>query len=508
MIIQSEERQAQSRRGSREALRWSAVDAVGRQGISFAVAVVLARLLCPAEFGLVGMLCIFSALASSIVDSGFGSALIQRKAITETDKSSVFYFNVVIGAAGAATLLIAAPPVAHFYRQPLLVPMMRWMALNLFIESLGVVQVALLTRNLDFRSQFKAGFLALLISGTVGVGMAATGHGVWSLVAQTVTFTTVFTGVVWVLCSWRPGAAFSARSLRTLGSFGSPLLLSGLLNVLFDRLHMAVIGKSFSAAQLGYYTRAYTTQQFPSGLLSTIVGRVMLPVFSEMSGDLTELRQNVRHALVGMMLIILPMMFGLAVVAQPLVVVLFGNKWLPCVPYLQWLCVASVCWPIHVINLNVTMAVGRSDLFLRLEIVKKILIGAGIICTFRISVQAMVWATVIVSILSTVVNSYYSERLIHYGFRKQLRDLAPYIGASLAMVCAGWAVMRNLHAGPVIQLIVTIAACIACYAAWCRWCKPGEMKTLLDLLIRGSARTDSACIPCHNIIESTEQPTL
>ena len=217
MIIQSEERQAQSRRGSREALRWSAVDAVGRQGISFAVAVVLARLLCPAEFGLVGMLCIFSALASSIVDSGFGSALIQRKAITETDKSSVFYFNVVIGAAGAATLLIAAPPVAHFYRQPLLVPMMRWMALNLFIESLGVVQVALLTRNLDFRSQFKAGFLALLISGTVGVGMAATGHGVWSLVAQTVTFTTVFTGVVWVLCSWRPGAAFSARSLRDSG---------------------------------------------------------------------------------------------------------------------------------------------------------------------------------------------------------------------------------------------------------------------------------------------------
>jgi O-antigen/teichoic acid export membrane protein len=479
-------------------LRWSAVDAVGRQGVGFAVAVILARLLCLAEFGLVGMLYIFSALASSIVDSGFGSALIQRRAITESDKCSVFYFNVAVGTAGAITLLIAASPVAHFYREPLLLPMMRWMALNLFIESLGVVQVALLTRSLDFRSQFKAGFLALLISGSFAVMMAAAGYGVWSLVAQTLVFTTVFTALVWGLCSWRPRAAFNARSLRSLASFGSPLLLSGLLNVLFDRLHMAVIGKSFSAIQLGYYTRAYSTQQFPSGLLSTIVGRVMLPVFSEMSGDIAVLRQNVRNALVSMMLIILPMMFGLAVVARPMVLVLFGDKWLPCVPYLRWLCLASACWPIHVINLNVTMAVGRSDLFLRLEIVKKILIGVGIICTFQISVLAMVWATVIVSMLAAVVNSHYSERLIQYGFRKQLVDLAPYIAASLLMVGAGWGVIHSIHPGPAIQLVVTTATCAACYATCCRWFKPGGMSTLLDV-VAGRRPKAAAGIPSSNI---------
>lgn len=504
MVTQLAEDQTQAEHASIAALRWSAIDAIARQGVTFGVTIILARLLSPAEFGLVGMLSIFTALASSIVDSGFGSALIQRRAITETDKSSVFYFNAAMGALGGAALFLAASPIAHFYRQPLLLPMMRWMALNLFVESLGVVQVALLTRNLEFRPQFKAGFLALLVSGTVAVSMAACGCGVWSLVAQTVVFTAVFTGAVWTLCSWRPRTGFCGESLRTLARFGSPLLVSGLLNVVFDRLHLMIIGKSFSAEQLGYYTRAYSTQQFPSGLLSAIVGRVMFPVFSQMSADLELLRRRVQHALVSLMVITLPVMFGLAVVAEPLVLMLFGRKWLPCAPYLQLLSVAGLCWPIHIVNLNVTLAVGRADLFLRLEIMKKILIAGGILCTFRISVLAMVWATVIVSMLCTVVNSHYTEMLIHYGFRKQLRDLAPYVGSSFLMACAGWGATRIVGAAPGLQVMIAIMTSAASYAACCRVFKLEGWTTVKTLL---SCRCDngSAVPPRISCMQTIEQ---
>jgi teichuronic acid exporter len=466
------------------AMRWSAVDALARQGVTFAVMVILARLLSPEEFGLVGMLSIFIAIAASIVDSGFGSALIQRKKITETDKSSVFYFNMAVGAVGAWMLFLAAPAIAQFYRQPVLSPMMRWMGVNLFIESLGVVQVALLTKNMDFRSQFKAAFLALLVSGTVAVFMAARGWGVWSLVAQTLVSTTVFTVTIWVVCSWRPQTRFQGSSLRSLARFGSPLLVSGLLNVAFERAHPAIIGKSFSAAQLGYYNRAYSTQQSPSTLLSAMVGRVMFPIFSQVSDDTRTFRRKVRNALVTLMFVTLPVMAGLAVVAEPLVMVAFGRKWLPCVPYLRLLAIAGLCWPIHVVNLNITMAVGRTDLFLRLEVVKKVLIAIGILCTFRISVLAMIWATVAVSFTAMVVNSHFSEFLVQYGLRKQLRDLFPYLAISAVVACVGLLVLHLIHIAPLGELIIAIFACGALYVALCHVLRLEGWTTVKDLLTR------------------------
>jgi len=235
------------------------------------------------------------------------------------------------------------------------------------------------------------------------------------------------------------------------------------LNVLFERAHQAIIGKSFSAAQLGYYNRAYSTQQFPSTLLSAMVGRVMLPIFSQVSGNIEVFRRNARNALVTLMFVTLPVLAGLAIVAEPLVLVAFGRKWLPCVPYLRLLAIAGLCWPIHVVNLNITMAVGRTDLFLRLEIVKKVLIAIGILCTFRISVLAMIWATVAVSLASTVVNSHFSEVLIQYGLRKQLRDLFPYLGISVLVACAGHLFIRLIHYPPLSELIVTTLACGALY---------------------------------------------
>jgi O-antigen/teichoic acid export membrane protein len=450
------------------AVGWSAIDVVGRQGISFVVTLILARLLSPAQFGLIGMLTLFIALASALVDSGFGSALIQRRELTEVDKASVFYFNAAMGALMALVIFAAAPWISEFYREPILLNLTRWMALNLFIDSFGVVQVALLQRNLDFRTMFKVNTVAIITSGALAVFMAWRGYGVWSLVAQAVSFTSVFTGLIWMYCPWKPTLQFRMESLRLLFGFGSRLLASGLLNTFFDRIQLAVIGKAFSATQLGYYTRAFTTQQFPVTVLANIVNRVTFPVFSQLSGQIDMLRRGVQRALVSLMIPTLPMMLGLAVVAKPLVLVMFGSKWLPCVPYLQILSIAGVFWPVHLVNLNVATALGRSDLFLRLEVVKKVVIALGILCTFRISVMAMVWATLVVSVVCVIVNTHYTKSLIGYGLLSQLQDLVPYAGVAMLMAIVAWAVCALFADQPVLQLTLSVFAgatfyCTACH---------------------------------------------
>jgi O-antigen/teichoic acid export membrane protein len=449
------------------ALGWSTIDVAGRQGIQFVVMLILARLLSPAEFGILGMLSLFIALGGSIVDSGFGSALIQRKEITEADKSSVFFFNAAMGALMALTISSAAPWIASFYREPILLPLTRLMALNLFIGSFGVVQVALMTRNLDFKTPFKAGLVAMIVSGVLAVWMAWKGYGVWSLAAQSVIFTTVSTGLIWVLCFWKPRLQFSIGSLRSLFGFGSSMLASGLLNTFFDRVQLAVIGKAFSAAALGFYTRAFSTQQFPVSLLSAVINRVTFPTFSRLSHNRDLLRPAVRRALVSFMVLTLPMMFGLAVVARPLVMVLFGAKWLPCVPYLRVLSIAGALWPLHVMNLEVVMAVGRSDLFLRLEIIKKVLVGIGILATFRISVMAMVWAIFIVSLACVFVNIHYTKVLIGYGTVEQFVDLAPYAAISVLTSALAWAAGIPFSHLPFLQLFTSVLVGIVAYPVIC-----------------------------------------
>ena len=465
------------------AVGWSAIDVAGRQGIQFVVMLILARLLSPAEFGILGMLSLFIALGGSIVDSGFGSALIQRKEITEADKSSVFFFNAAMGALMALMIASAAPWIASFYREPILLPLTRWMALNLFIGSFGVVQVALMTRNLDFKTPFKAGLMAMIVSGALAVWMAWKGYGVWSLAAQSVMFTTVSTGLIWGLCSWKPRLQFSIRSLRSLFGFGSGMLVSGLLNTFFDRIQLAVIGKAFSAAALGFYTRAFSTQQFPVSLLSAVINRVTFPVFSQLSHNPDSLRPAVRRTQVSIMVLTLPMMFGLAVVAKSLVLVLFGQKWLPCVPYLRVLSVAGALWPLHVMNLDVVKAAGRSDLFLRLEIIKKVLVGMGLLATFRISVMALVWAILIVSVICVFVNMHYTKALIGYGVVEQFVDIAPYALISGLTSFLAWAAGIAFSHLPVAQLFMSVFVGIATYFAICHMLRLESYKFAVAMVL-------------------------
>jgi len=297
--------------------------------------------------------------------------------------------------------------------------------------------------------------------------MAWHGWGVWSLVTQTLVSSTVSSIALWVLHPWRPVFRLWSNSLRSLFGFGSRMLGSGLLNTFFDRIQLTVIGKAFSAADLGQYSRAYNTQQLPVGLLTAVVSRVTLPVFSQISGDAPALRNGVRKALVGLMIPTLPMMFGLAVVARPLVLVLLGAKWLPCVPYLRVLSIAGAFYPVHVVNLIATQAVGRSDLFLRLEIAKKVLIGLALLATFRISVMAMVWAVLVVSIACVYINSHYSRMLIGYGTARQFFDLTPYVIIATLTSVLSWTAGAPLSHTPLLSLLVIVLTGLVTYPATC-----------------------------------------
>jgi O-antigen/teichoic acid export membrane protein len=412
---------------------WSFLEWVGQQGIRLVISIILARLLLPAQFGLIAMLAVFMAIAQSFLDSGFGSALIQKKDVTHVDSCSIFYFNIAVSIVVAGLLCLGAPWIAVFYDEPILIPLTRFLSLNLIISSFSLIHITLLTKRIDFKTQLKVSITATIISGIVGVTLAYCGFGVWSLAIQIVMSTLIRTVLLWFLNTWRPSLVFSFSSLKSLFAYGSKLLFSGLLNTVFSNIYLVVIGKLFSPADLGFYSRAENWQRFPSEKLASSVSRVTFSVFSSVQDDISRLRRGVRKALITLNLLNFPMMIGLLVTAKPLVLVLLTEKWLPCVPYLQLLCVMGLAYPLHVINLNVLMAKGRSDLFLRLEILKKVLVVIAIAVTYRWGITGMIYGQITVNILCYYLNSYYTGRLIGYPFREQVVDLFPYLGIAVVM---------------------------------------------------------------------------
>lgn len=452
-------------------LFWSFFERIGQQGIQFFIAVLLARLLLPEQFGLIAMLAIFMAVAQSFVDSGFGSALIQKQDATHLDECSIFYFNILVGFLAAGLLFLAAPWIAAFYEIPLLTPLARVLSLNLIINAFGVIHSTLLTKRIDFKAQMKVSVIAAVLSGSIGVAMAYRGYGVWSLVAQSIASNVFQTVLLWFFLPWRPSWMFSWVSLRSMFPFGSKLLFSGLLDTIYNNLYLVVIGKMFSATDLGYYTRAEQTQRFPVVNLSSSVGRVTFPVFSSMQDDRARLKRGARKALSSLAMVNFPLMIGLAVVAKPLVLVLLTDKWLPCVPYLQLLCVVGLLYPLHVINLNVLMAQGRSDLFFRLEIYKKATITAAIFLTAPLGIIAMIYGQIATSVLHYYMNSYYTGRLISYPASEQLKDFFPFLFLASLMgfgvFLAGYLPLKN----NVALLFSQVSIGIILYVSLCSFAK-------------------------------------
>ena len=438
------------------ALSWSFLESGVTRVIGFVVGVILARLLFPEQFGLIGMMLIFIAVAQVFVQSGFDMALIQKVEATQFDICSIFYFNVFVALLAAGVLCLAGPWIAAFFEQPILTPLIRVLSLTIVIDSLGTIQGTLFRKEINFKALTITSLVAGLLSSIVGVSLAVKGYGVWSLVAQQVSLSLVQAVTLWVLSPWRPQLIFSFQSLRQMFGFGSWMLFSGILNQVFENIYFPVIGKLFSAADLGLFTRARSMQSLPSQTLSTVVGRVTFPVFSKSQGDPARLKRGLKKALTGIVLLNFPVMVGLAATAHPVVIVILGQKWEGCITFLQLFCAEGLLFPLHVMNLNVLTSLGRSDLFLRLEIIKKALTVVNILLTWRWGVLGIIYGMIVLSIISFCLNSYYSRTLIDYSAAEQLRDLLPYLGAAalmgLAVFSVGLLTFPSLHFLLLIQV--------------------------------------------------------
>lgn len=451
-----------------QGLFWSFIESVGLQGVRFIIGIILARLLFPEQFGLIGMLMIFMAIAQTFLDSGFGAALIQKKDPTQKDICSIFYFNIFIGFIITGIMWFFAPSIASFFNQPILTKITRAMSLIIIINSFGLIQGTILSKQIDFKTQTKVSLIASGTSGVVGIIFAANGFGVWSLVVQQISSSFFRTVLLWVLSTWRPALIFSLESIRKMFAFGSKLLASALLDQIFENIYFLVIGRLFSATDLGFFTRAKAFGDLPAYTLSGLIARVLFPVFSTIQDDPIKLKKGMKKALAFLVLVNFPMMVGLAATARPLVLVLITEKWTESVIYLQLISVMGLLYPLHVINLSLLKALGRSDLFLRLEILKKIFIIINIAITWQWGISTMICGMIATSVVSYYLNSYYTGILIGYPIREQLHDLAPCLIVAVSMGVIIHAVSFLPFPSLWSMLLVQILTAIVVYAGICR----------------------------------------
>lgn len=412
---------------------WSTVERFSVQGVGFVVMILMARVLTPEDYGLVGMLTIFIAISQSLIDSGFSQALIRKQDRLEIDNSTVFYFNIIVGIILYLILFFCAPLIARFYDEPMLVPLTRVISLSVLINSFVVVQRALLTVEIDFKTQAKASLTAAIISGIIGIVMTYTGWGVWAIVWYQITNLFVNVLLLWVLSKWRPKLIYSWKSFRELFNFGSKLAISGIIDTLYTNIYLIVIGKVFKASDLGYYTRAQQFAAFPSSNLTSIIQRVTFPVLCSIQNDDQRLRSVYRRFLRLSAFVIFPLMIGLAVLAKPVILLLLKEQWAFAATLLSIICFQMMWYPIHGINLSLLQVKGRSDLFLKLEIWKKC-VGVAILCaTIPFGLVAMCLGGILTSLICLVINTYYTGKLIEAGFWLQMQDLLPAMIYSMTM---------------------------------------------------------------------------
>lgn len=426
-------------------LLWSSAERLSVKGIQFLVMILIARILSPNEYGLVGMLTVFITVSDSLINSGFSQALIRKQNRLEIDLCTVFYFNLVVSLILYGILYVTAPWIAKFYQEPRLLDLTRVLCIIVIINSLGVVQRAIFTASIDFKTQTKASAVAAIISGTIGISMAYLGFGVWTLVWQQLLNAGLKTLLLWFFSTWRPRLIYSWNSFRELFSFGSKLMLSGLIDTIYNNLFLLIIGKVYTANSLGYYSRAQHFAEFPSSNITTILQRVTYPVLCNIQDEDQKLAGNYRKILKLSAFIMFPMMVGLAAVAYPLIDVILGAKWHFAGALLIPVCFSMMWYPINAINLNLLQVKGRSDLFLKLEIVKKILGIAVLAITVPMGLIAMCYGTVVSSLISLVINTYYSGKFINVGLLLQMKDIMPTILVCVMMYCGTMLFVSVVH---------------------------------------------------------------
>ena len=442
-------------------IKWSAIEKFSIQGILFIVGLVMARLLTPEDFGIMGMLTIFLSISQTFVDGGFSNALIRKIDRTEVDCSTVFFFNIVVGLLSFSVLYLCSPLIADFYNTPQLVDVTRVLALTLFLNSLIVVQVALFTIRIDFKTQAKINLIGVALSGGVGIYMAYTGYGVWSLVYQTVLRSAVNVFMYWFFAKWKPLCVFSISSFRALFSYGSKILASGLLHTFYQNMANMVIGKFYTVKDLGYYERGQQLGKLPEEATVSVFQRVAFPLLATLQNDEKRLIDTYRKLMKASSIIIFFVMLLLVALAKPLVIVLLTDKWDQAVIYLQLYCMANMFNHITRLNLILLQVKGRSDLFVKLEIIKKAISMLMLIAAAPLGIIAICISQIIYAQIAVFINTYYTKKYFDLGWLSQVRDFSKYLIMSIVaclpiylLVLLNFPNLIILFGGPIIATFV------------------------------------------------------
>ena len=462
---------------------WSSIDRFTSQGISFIFSILIARMLMPSDYGVIAMLGIFMAISNCFIDSGFGTALVRKIDRTETDFSTVFYFNIVVAIIFYSLLWIASPYIAAFYETPLLESITKVVGLNLIVGALGGIQGAKLTIAIDFKTTAKISVITNIFTGVAGLSLAYLGYGVWALVFQSLSSCILRTILLWFYVRWIPQWTFSKKSFKEMFSFGSKLLASALMDTTYNNIYTIVIGKCFSSTALGTYSRADGLAQFPSSNITGVLQSVTYPVLSSIQNEPERMAEGYKRLLRISAFVIFPLMVGLAAVADPFIRLILTDKWEGSIYYLQILCFALMWYPIHAINLNLLMAKGRSDYFLKLEIIKKIQ-GVLILCvTIPMGLVAMCYGRIVSSLISLIWNTYYTKKIIGYGYFQQMKDLAHIILHALAMGAITYSIVQIIP-NNLLKLTAGILVGGIYYIGGAYFMKFNEIQELISILKR------------------------
>lgn len=423
-------------------LFWTFSQRFSVQLINFGVSIIMARVLLPADYGLIGMLTVFMAIGSSLMDSGLSSSLIRTPDADQKDYSTVFFINIIGSIIFYAILFLTAPLIASFYNQEILTLIIRVYTLSFIISAFVGVQSTRLTKEMNFKTQMKIQIPSVIGGGALGVLLAYLDYGVWSLVWMNLLQSTLSAIQHWIYSGWRPNFLFDKERFKYHFNFGYKLTLSGLLDTIYSNIYNLIIGKFFPVAYLGYYTRAKSLQQLPVQNISSALNKVTYPMFSAMQHENVKLKMAYKKLMQQVLFWIAPTMILLGVIAEPLIRFLLTAKWVPAVPYFQTLCAAGILYPLNSYNLNILKVKGRSDLFLKLEIIKKVIITVGIFIAVPFGIYGLLYLQVIISFVAYFINSWYSGKMIDYPMIEQVRNILPIILLATVLGGFSWFVDR------------------------------------------------------------------
>ncbi len=433
-------------------LIWRFLERSGAQFVSFIVSLVLARILMPEDYGTIALITVFTTILQVFVDSGLGNALIQKKDADDLDFSTVFFANIVFCTVLYALMFVAAPAISRFYGDMFMVSYIRVLSLTVLISGIKNVQQAYVSRHMMFKKIFFSTLGGTVLAGIIGIVMALNKMGVWALVAQQVINMTIDTIILWITVKWKPHLKFSFSRMKGLFSFGWKLLVSSLIDSIYNDLRQLIIGKMYSSADLAYYNKA---KQFPNLIVTNIntsIDSVLLPAMSNVQDNKEHVKSMTRRSIKTSIYVMAPLMMGMAFAAKPIISLLLTDKWLLCVPFVRIFCITYMFYPIHTANLNAMKAMGRSDLFLKLEIIKKVFGLVLLLSTMWFGIMAMAYSLLVSSLFGQIINSWPNRKLLNYGYLEQLKDILPGIG--LAVVMGGCIYFVGLFPLPIILILI------------------------------------------------------